>query len=111
MLYYELQAQFPDRTPPTGLLRTPREEKVDPMQQLLQRFLTGDEVEGVPGITGKTRVISPEGQTGTIDTWELEKYKARGFKVIGEAVEKVKKRPVRKPIEITPFTREFTGKF
>lgn len=96
---------------PTSLL--PREQKVDPMKQLIQRFLTDEEVEGIPGATGRIRVISPEGQSGTIEAWELETYKARGFRVIGEAVEKVKKRPIRKPIGLktTPFTREFRGKF
>lgn len=90
LLYYSLQSQFPDRTPPTGLLKTPREE-IDPMKQLIQRFLTGDEVEGVPG-TDRVRVISPEGQTGTIAATEIEEFRAKGFTIIGETA------PIKKPI-------------
>lgn len=108
-LKYELNKMGVDA--PTPLL--PREQKVDPMKQLIQRFLTGDEVEGVPGTTGRIRVVSPEGQTGTIEARELEAFKARGFTVIGKAVEEAERKPVRKPMEIktTPFTREFRGKF
>ncbi|GAG82746.1 unnamed protein product, partial [marine sediment metagenome] len=116
--YWMKWQDAPEGTPERQLYETKMAEgisgkRVDPMQQLIQKFLAGDEAKGVPETTDRIRVISPEGQKGTIKAGELEAFKARGFRVIGEGAETTRKRPIRKPMEIKtiPFTREFRGKF
>lgn len=83
---------------------TRQQEQIDLMEQLLQQYLAGGEPEDVVGgappiyavnhTTGERRVSYDNGET-----WQP----------VGEAPEE--KRIIRKPVETTPFTREFRGKF
>lgn len=80
--------------------------KVDPTQQLIQRFLAGGEAEEVePVKMGRVRVISPTGQTGTIEASEVESFRAKGFTIIGETATDIA--GVRKPMDIR--TKPFRG--
>jgi len=109
LLYYSLQSQFPDRTPPTGLLRPPREE--DFIDIAARQFLEEKEVGKVPpkaAVTGQVPIYIRNRTTGerrvSYDggvTWQS----------VGEVSEE--ERIIRKPLGIktTPFTREFRGKF
>lgn len=93
LLYYELQAQNPDRMPPTSLLKPPFTKKESALDIIMQQYLGEGDV-GEMGLVkpGRIRVVSPTGQKGTIEASEIEVFKAKGFTIIGEGA------PTKEPI-------------
>lgn len=70
---------------PFGLERqlTEQQKFKEAMAKRMRGALTGA-ATGIP-TGGRVRVMSPEGQSGTIDASEVGEYKEKGFTIVGEA--------------------------
>jgi hypothetical protein len=60
--------------------------KKDPIKQYIAQMMAGEEggatPSPTPAATGRVRVVSPQGQSGTIEAAEWPTYQAQGFRKI-----------------------------
>lgn len=69
----------------------PRAEKPQNEIQAAMARLISETTDMETPAGGRVRVVSPQGQTGTIEASEVAEYEAKGFKVIGEIETPTKK--------------------